>query len=91
MAESKTAAAPATTTRQIAQFVGSVGTKRIITKAHQDDLIGAKGVAKEDLVWEPGNKKVDVTDAHEDVLTYLKSDSEFKVRAVEVPAEQTKA
>lgn len=92
MAEKTTAAsAPAANTRQIAQFVGHVGTRRIITKKDQDALVGVNGIATDDLVWEPGNKKVDVTDVHEDVLAYLKGDAEFKIRAVEAPAEKPKA
>lgn len=75
-------------TRQIAKFVGFHGTRRIITKADQDKLVGvSNGAGKEDLVWEPGNTKLDVTDVHPDVLDYMKSDDEFQVRAVEVTPE----
>jgi hypothetical protein len=91
MAEQKNAPAPAATVHQVAQFVGHVGTKRVITKKDQDKLIGVPGVAKEDLVWEAGNRKVNVTDVHEDVLSYLKDSDEFKVRSVEAPAAPAKA
>jgi hypothetical protein len=79
------ATTPKSETRQIAQFVGFHGTRRIITKADQDRLVGVpSGVGKEDLVWEPGNSKLDVTDVHPDVLEYLQHDEEFKVKSVEV-------
>lgn len=79
-------AKPATTTHMVAQFTGSPGTRRIITKKDQDRLIGVDGVAEKDLIWEPGgNTKVDVTNVHEDVLEYLKQDSRFKLKEVEAP------
>ena len=85
-AEPTEAAKGDTNTRKatVVQFVGHPGTERIITKADQDRLIGVKGVAKEDLVWAPGNTKIEV-DVDEEVLAYLKSDEEFKVRELEVP------
>ncbi|QPX62565.1 hypothetical protein SEA_WOLLYPOG_12 [Arthrobacter phage Wollypog] len=82
--EEATADAPAGSTRVVAQFVGHAGTERIITKKDQDRLIGTDGVAKRDLVWAPGNSKLDVTDVDEDVIAYLKSDEEFKLREIEV-------
>ena len=81
---------PATKVHTVAQFVGHAGTERILTKKDQDGLIGVPGVAKTDLVWPVGNTKLDVTDVHEEVLNYLKSDEEFKLREVEVPAESAK-
>ncbi len=74
--------------RTVAQFIGHVGTERIITKEDQDRIVGTKGVAKKDLVWAPGNSKLDVTDVDEDVLAYLKTDDEFKLREVEVSSEE---
>lgn len=80
--------APAT--RTIAQYTGFHGTRRIISKADQNNLVGvASGVGKEDLIWEPGNTKLDVTDVHPDVLEYLRTDGEFKLREVEVSEEST--
>jgi hypothetical protein len=76
-----------TVTHTVVKFVGSAGTRRVITKADQDRLIGVKGVATKDLVWEQGNTKLDVTGAHEEVLEYFKTDSEFKVTHVEAPAD----
>lgn len=80
MATSKT-----TKTHTIAKFTGHSGTRRILTKANQDDIIGVKGVATQDLIWEPGNKKVDVTDVNEEVIAALKADGNFTFRTVEVP------
>lgn len=74
-------------THTIAKFVGHSGTRRVISKADQDKLIGVNGAAKTDLVWEKGNRKVDVTDVHEDVLEYLKGDSEFRLSHAEVPVD----
>lgn len=77
--------APKTETRQIAKFVGFHGTRRILTKADQNGIVGVdSGIGKEDLIWEPGNSKLDVTDVHPDVLDYLNGDEEFQVRSVEV-------
>lgn len=79
---------PATETRTIAKFTGFHGTRRVIAKADQDRIVGvASGVGKEDLIWEPGNSKLDVTDVHPDVLEYLKTDGEFKLSTVEVTTE----
>lgn len=79
---------PKPETRTIAQFTGFHGTTRILTKADQNRIVGVEsGIGKEDLVWQPGNSKLDVTDAHEEVLAYLKSDSEFKLTSVEVTPE----
>lgn len=80
------AAKPKTTTAIIAQFVGHAGVKRVLTRANQNDIVGAP-VATRDLIWEAGNKKVDVTDAPEDVIEYLKNDHKFSVKEVEVPVE----
>lgn len=78
---------PQVNKRVLAQYVGHAGTTRIIRKEDQDFLIGVDGVAKEDLVWEAGSqKKVDITEVHEDVQTYLRKDEEFKISTVEVPA-----
>lgn len=86
MAESKT---PSPVIRTVAKFTGFHGTRRVLTKADQDKIAGVdKGVGKEDLVWEPGNSKLDVTDVHPDVLDYIKSDAEFSVRAVEVTPDE---
>jgi hypothetical protein len=82
---------PAPTKATVAQFIGHAGTERILTKKDQDRLIGVDGAATKDLVWAPGNTKLNVSDAHEDVIAYLKSDDEFAVKTVEVnakPAEQ---
>lgn len=89
MAENTTPAsksAPKTTEHTVVQFVGHVGTRRVISKEDQDALLSVKGVGKHDLVWEAGNGKLDVTDLglHEDVLAYLNSDPEFKVKTVSV-------
>lgn len=71
--------------RTVAQFVGFAGTQRVLTKDDQNQIAGVdRGVGREDLVWEPGNTKIDVTDVHEDVVAYLKGSDEFKVREVEV-------
>lgn len=85
-----TAAKAKTETRTIAQFTGHAGVERVLTRANQNEIVGA-AVATRDLVWKPGNKKVDVTEAHEDVITYLKEDPRFDVKDVEVPvgAEET--
>jgi hypothetical protein len=80
---------PTTTAKSdhtIAKFVGHSGTRRVITAADQDGIIGVKGAAKNDLVWEPGNTKLDVTEAHAEVIDYLKSDPAFQVRTVTVDA-----
>lgn len=83
MATSTPAAKPET--RTVAQFVGFHGTRRILTVDDQNKLAGVeKGVGSADLIWEPGNSKLDVTDVHPEVLAYLKSDEEFKVTSVEV-------
>jgi hypothetical protein len=78
-----------TVTKTVAQFVGHVGTRRIITKEDQDAIIGVKGVATEDLVWEPGNTKIDVSNVDEEVLAYLKGDENFKLRTVQAAAGET--
>lgn len=80
---------PATKTHTVAKFVGHAGTERVLTKADQDGLIGVKGVATKDLVWPKGNSQLDVTDADEAVLEYLKVDEEFTLKTVEAPAETT--
>lgn len=81
---------PATTAGKkehiVVRFVGHSGTKRIITKSDQDRLIGVPGAAKADLVWEPGNTKIDATEAHEEVIAYLKGDPAFQVKTVVVDA-----
>lgn len=91
-AAARTAAAseaPAGTKRTIAQYTGHHGTRRVISKADQDAIVGVKGIGKEDLVWPAahGPRNVDVTDVDEAVLEYLKTDGDFKFREVEVPAE----
>lgn len=92
-ASTTSASTPATTTeeapktiRTVAQFTGHAGTRRIIDKKAQDSLTGVKGSSKEDLVWEAGNRKVDVTDVQPDVLEYLEKSDEFKITKVEVSA-----
>ena len=72
-------------TRLVAQFVGFHGTVRELTVADQNAIAGVdSGVGKKDLVWPINNGKLDVTDEHPDVIEYLKSDPEFKVKSVEV-------
>lgn len=78
------AAKPTTEVRTIAQFTGHAGVKRVLTRANQDKIIGSSGVATKDLVWEPGNSKVDVTGVAEDVIAYLKDDAKFSVKEIEV-------
>ena len=82
--------APTTETRTLAQWVGHAGTTRVISKDDQNFIVGAK-VAKRDLRWEAGSRaKVDVTDVHEDVLTYLdKEEDDIKLSTVEVPLESS--
>lgn len=73
-----------TKTHIVAKFVGGMYTRRTIKKAAQDEIIGVKGVAKEDLVWEKGSHaKVDITDCHEDVIAAIRRDPGFKVSNVE--------
>lgn len=75
-----------TETRTVAQFVGHAGVERVLTRSDQNKIVGA-AVATRDLVWKPGNTKVDVTDAAEDVIEYLKGDPKFAVKEIEVPAD----
>lgn len=71
--------------RTIAQFTGHAGVERTLTRANQDSIVGTKGAGTRDLVWKPGNSKLDVTDVAEDVIAYLKGDPKFSVKEVEVP------
>lgn len=80
------AAKAKTETRIIAQFTGHAGVRRVLTRANQNKIVGTDGAGTRDLVWEPGNAKVDVTDVAEDVLTYLRNDPKFSVKEVEVDA-----
>ena len=74
-----------TEVRVIAKYVGHAGVQRVLTRKNQDALIGSEGVATEDLVWAPGNRKLDVTGAQDAVLDYLRSDEKFSVEEIEVP------
>ncbi len=87
MAESKAAK---TTSHTVVQFTGHVGTRRVISKKDQDRIVGVDGVAQHELVWEPGNAKLVVTDynLHEDVVDYLKHDGEFRFTTVDAPAKE---
>jgi hypothetical protein len=82
------ASKPQAETRTVAKFTGFHGTRRVISVADQNKLVGVEsGVGKEDLIWEPGNSKIDVTNVHPDVLEHLRHDSEFRVSTVEVTPE----
>lgn len=79
-------AAAKSTTRIIAEFKGHSGTRRVLTVADQNRIVGA-AVATKELAWEPGLKsKLDVTEAPADVIEYLKGDPKFALAEVEVPA-----
>lgn len=85
----ETAEAPQSTGKKhlVAKFVGGIYTRRIISKKDQDKLIGVSGIATEDLIWEKGgNAKVDITNAHEEVIAYLRKDDSFRVSEVEAPS-----
>lgn len=73
----------------VAQYTGHSGTRRIITASDQGTILGVKGKVGEDLVWEPGNSRIDVTDVNHLVVDHLKKSDEFKVQEIEieVPAE----
>lgn len=76
----------ASQTHTVVEHVGGIYTERILTKKDQDKLIGVDGVAEKDLVWTAGHGvKLDVTGVHEEVLQYMKSNEDFRVREVEVP------
>lgn len=73
-----------TETRTIAQYTGHAGVRRVLTRSNQDTIVGASGAGTRDLVWEPGNAKLDVSDVAADVIEYLKGDPKFSVKEVEV-------
>lgn len=77
--------------RKIAQYNGFYGIQRVLTKADQNAIAGVKsGIGKEDLVWATNNGKLDVTDVHPEVLSYIESATdEWTVRDVEVDAEES--
>lgn len=71
----------------VAKYVGHAGVERTLTRANQNEIVGAP-VATKDLTWKAGNKKLDVTDAPADVIEYLKNDPKFEVKEIEVPADE---
>lgn len=84
-------AASKKSTRKIAQYKGFYGSRRLLTVADQNAIVGVKsGVGKEDLVWERNNGKLDVTDVHPEVLAHIEgATDEWTVREVEVDAEES--
>lgn len=73
--------------RTVAQYTGHAGTRRIISSKDQGTILGVKEKVGEDLIWEPGNTKLDVTEVNHLVVDYLKKSGEFKVSEIEVDVE----